>query len=273
MADPSTRPSPHILEAIRLTRKFGKLTAVDAVSLSVPAGEIFGLLGRNGAGKTTLIKIFTTLLSPTSGAATVAGFDVVRQAANVRRVFGYVPQALSADGELTGYENLSIFATLYDIPHAERDVRIREVLEFMGLGEHANRLVSTYSGGMIRRLEIGQSMLHRPKILFLDEPTLGLDPIAREAVWGHIKRLRADYGTTIFLTTHYMDEAEVLCDRVAILREGELQVVGTLDELKRAMGETAATLSEIFAHFTGAIEESAAYHETAVLRRTAKKLR
>jgi ABC-2 type transport system ATP-binding protein len=263
-----------ILAANMLTRRFGELTAVDALSLSVEAGEIFGLLGRNGAGKTTLIRMLTTLLRPTSGSATVAGYDVVRQAAEVRRAIGYVPQALSADGELTGYENLWIFAKLYDIPRVEREARIRDGLAFMGLTEAANKLVNTYSGGMIRRLEIAQSMLHRPKVLFLDEPTIGLDPVAREAVWRHIESLRADYDTTIFLTTHYMDEAEHLCGRVAILRQGKAVAIGTLNELKAAIGGEDVTLDDVFVHYTGdALEGGGEYRETATIRRAVKRLR
>jgi ABC-2 type transport system ATP-binding protein len=164
---------------------------VDALTVSVAAGEVFGLLGPNGAGKSTVIKMLTTLLPPTSGTASVAGFDIVRESGEVRRVIGYVPQLLSADGSLTGYENLLIFAKLYDIPRAERETRVRDALAFMGLTDAVNKLVQTYSGGMIRRLEIAQSMLHRPQVLFLDEPTVGLDPLARETVWNHLEELRA----------------------------------------------------------------------------------
>ncbi|MHB8744861.1 MAG: ATP-binding cassette domain-containing protein [Sulfuricaulis sp.] len=262
-----------ILVANTLTRRFGELTAVDALSLSVETGEIFGLLGRNGAGKTTLIRMLTTLLQPTSGSATVASADIIHQAAEVRRLIGYVPQALSADGELTGYENLLIFAKLYDIPRLERAERIRDGLAFMGLTDAAGRLVKTYSGGMIRRLEIAQSMLHRPKVLFLDEPTIGLDPVAREAVWKHIERLREDYDTTIFLTTHYMEEAEHLCNRVAVMRQGKIMAIGTLDELKQAIGGNGATLDEVFSHYTGdSVESDDGYLETASMRRTVKRL-
>jgi ABC-2 type transport system ATP-binding protein len=262
-----------IIATERLTRRFGEITAVDALTLSVEAGESYGLLGRNGAGKTTLIKMLTTLLRPTSGRATVAGYDILRRAAEVRRAIGYVPQALSADGELTGYENLSIFARLYDIPRAERSARIRDALHFMDLEEAADRLVSTYSGGMIRRLEIAQSVLHRPQVLFLDEPTVGLDPVAREAVWEHIERLRADYDTTLLLTTHYMDEAEHLCSRVAILREGKAMAVGSPGELKASLSD-GATLQDVFVRYTGgALEGGGAYVETAAVRRTAKRLR
>jgi ABC-2 type transport system ATP-binding protein len=169
-----------VLETRDLTRRFGDLVAVDAINLQVEHAQTFGLLGSNGAGKTTAIKMLTTLLPPSSGTATVAGFDIRREAPKVRRVIGYVPQMLSADGSLTGYENLLIFAKLYDIPRREREGRIRDALAFMGLQDARGRLVREYSGGMIRRLEMAQSMLHRPPVLFLDEPTIGLDPIARE---------------------------------------------------------------------------------------------
>ena len=259
-----------ILVTTELTRRFGDTVAVDGFTLSVEAGEVFGLLGRNGAGKTTLIKMLTTLLPPTSGTASVAGYDVVRQAAQVRRAIGYVPQLLSADSELTGYENLSIFARLYDIPRAERAARIRDGLTFMGLTDAADRLVSTYSGGMIRRLEIAQSMLHRPPVLFLDEPTVGLDPVARETVWERIDRLRADFGATIILTTHYMDEAERLCSRLGIMRQGRLQATGTPADLMAGMG--GATLDDVFAYYTGGAAETPEYRETVSARRTTQRL-
>lgn len=264
----------NILAMQSLTRRFGDILAVDRATLAVPAGEIFGLLGRNAAGKSTLIKMLTTLLPPTAGSATVAGFDIVRQAARVRRVIGYVPQALSADGELTGYENLDVFARLYDIPRSLRRTRIHEGLTFMDLNEAADRLVSTYSGGMIRRLEIAQSMLHRPQLLFLDEPTVGLDPVARETVWRHIQQLRTNYGMTIFLTTHYMDEAERLCGRVAIMRRGAIVVEGTLGELHADMarqGHPEATLEDVFSRYDH-LETDGAYRETSDTRRIAKRL-
>src|SRR5262245_49665906 len=196
-----------ILETFQLTRTFGALTAVNAVTISVNAGEVFGLLGPNGAGKTTLIKMLATLLPPTQGRASVAGFDIAHQSSQVRRNIGYVPQMLSADGNLTGYENLLIFAKLFDLPRHEREPRVRAALALVGLAEAADKLARTYSGGMIRRLEIAQSMLHHPRVLFLDEPTIGLDPIARKTVWAHIQQLRDEFGTTILLTTHYMEEA------------------------------------------------------------------
>jgi ABC-2 type transport system ATP-binding protein len=260
-----------ILETEALTRRFGLLTAVDALTISVEAGEVFGLLGPNGAGKTTAIKMLTTLLPPTSGKATVAGFDITRQAAKVRRMIGYVPQALSVDGSLTGYENLLIFAKLYDIPRNERQARLRDALAFMGLSDAADKLVREYSGGMIRRLEIAQSTLHRPPVLFLDEPTVGLDPLARKAVWEHVERLRNDYGTTIVLTTHYMEEADSLCNRVAIMHLGKVAVIGAPEELKRSMA--GGTLDDVFVHYAGdALESGGSYRETASERRMAKRL-
>ncbi|HXG36467.1 MAG TPA: ATP-binding cassette domain-containing protein [Dehalococcoidia bacterium] len=262
------------METYDLTRRFGNLTAVNGVSVAVERGETFGLLGPNGAGKTTLIKLLTTLLPPSSGTAQVAGFDVVRQAPQVRRILGYVPQMLSADGALTGYENLMIFAKLYDIPAREREQRVRDSLRFMGLEDSADRLARHYSGGMIRRLEIAQAMLHRPQVLYLDEPTVGLDPLARAAVWEHIQRLRQDYGTTIILTTHYMEEADSLCGRVAIMHLGTVAVVGEPRELKASIGHGDATLDDVFAHYTGGeLESGGSYRETSRTRRIVRRLR
>lgn len=261
------------LETQELTRRFGKLTAVDRLTISVSRGEVFGLLGPNGAGKTTVIKMLTTLLAPTSGTAWVAGHEIVREAAAVRADIGYVPQLLSADGTLTGYENLLIFAKLYDIPSREREDRVWEALAQTGLEDAAGRLVRTYSGGMIRRLEIAQSMMHRPAVLFLDEPTVGLDPVARKSVWDQIERLRETYGTTIFLTTHYMEEAEHLCPRVAIMHLGKVVSLGSPDELKAAIGGNGRTLEDVFAYYTGAaLESGGSYRETSRTRRTARRL-
>ena len=276
---PYFAPSPAAVTAVpalrvqALTRRFGTHTVVDSLDLMVQEGEVFGLLGRNGAGKSTLIKMLTTLLPPSSGQASVEGFDIVTQATRVRAAIGYVPQALSADGELTGYENLLVFARLYDIPHAERPRRIAEALAFMDLQEAAQQLVATYSGGMIRRLEIAQSMLHRPRLLFLDEPTVGLDPVARDTVWAHIRQLRTDFETTIFMTTHYMDEALALCSRFGILRAGRLIACGSLDELRASSGKAAATLDELFTFYTGeAAEVAGAYNETSGARRIGQRL-
>jgi ABC-2 type transport system ATP-binding protein len=262
-----------ILETTALSRRFNGHTAVDALTISVEAGEVFGLLGPNGAGKTTTIKMLTTLLPPTSGTATVAGFDIVHQARKVRRVIGYVPQLVSADGALTGYENLLIFAKLYDLPRAERASRICEALALTGLTEAADRLVREYSGGMIRRLEIAQSMLHRPQVLFLDEPTVGLDPVARRAVWEHIERLRLEYGTTILVTTHLMEEADHLCHRVAIMHQGRVVAMDTPEALKGALGGSETTLDDVFVHYAGGtVDSRGGYREVSRTRRTAQRL-
>ena len=262
-----------ILEVDQLTRSFKTLVAVNKLTLSIDAGEIFGLLGPTGAGKTTAIKMLTTLLPPTSGHARIDGFDISRQASQVRRVIGYVPQLLSADGTLTGYENLLIFAKLYDIPHKERRQRIDSSLEFMGLSDSANKMVREYSGGMIRRLEIAQSMLHRPQMLFLDEPTVGLDPAARRAVWNHLLELRQQFGTTIFLTTHLMEEADDLCSRVAIMHLGNVAAIGSPDELKKSIKGTNVTLDDVFIYYSGnKLETGGSYRETSRARRTARRL-
>ena len=256
-----------------LTRRFRALTAVDSLTISVESGGVFGLLGPNGAGKTTAIKMLTTLLPPTCGTATVAGADIVRQPVAVRRAIGYVPQMLSADGTLTGYENLLVFAKLYGVPRGERKERVRGALVFMGLHEAEGKLVRQYSGGMIRRLEIAEAMLHEPRVLFLDEPTVGLDPVARQAVWEHIVRFRADRGTTILLTTHYMEEADSLCERVAIMHRGRVVASGSPTELKESIGGNGATLDEVFAHYTGDVLESGGtYRDTRRMRRTARRL-
>ena len=262
-----------ILETKALTRCFGGHTAVDALTIALEAGEGFGLLGPNGAGKTTTIKMLTTLLPPTSGTASVAGFDIVQQPRDVRRVIGYVPQLVSADGSLTGYENLLIFAKLYDLPRAERQSRIRNALVLMGLAEAADRMVQEYSGGMIRRLEIAQSMLHRPRVLFLDEPTIGLDPVARRAVWEHIEQLRREHGTTILMTTHLMEEADHLCHRVAIMHLGRVAAIGTPAALKASLGGSETTLDDVFVHYAGgAVDSGGGYREVSRTRRTAQRL-
>jgi ABC-2 type transport system ATP-binding protein len=262
-----------VLETTALTRKFGKLTAVDALSIAIEQGEVFGLLGPNGAGKTTVIKMLTTLLPPTSGKAYVGGLDIVDDASSVRRLIGYVPQALSVDGSLTGYENLLIFAKLYDIPPRQRQSRLREALKLVGLTDAADKLVRQYSGGMIRRLEIAQSTLHRPRLLYLDEPTVGLDPLARQAVWQHIQQLRIDYGTTIFLTTHDMEEADHLCSRIAIMHMGKVVITDAPDRLKASIGKPDATLGDVFIHYAGdSLESGSSYRETSRGRRTARRL-
>ncbi len=263
-----------IIETRDLTRRFSELLAVNRLSLAIGEGEIFGLLGPNGAGKTTTIKMLTTLLPPTSGQAMVAGFDIRHQAARVRKVIGYVPQLISADSTLTGYENLMIFAKLYDVPRQERENRVRQALHYMGLEEAADKLVRHYSGGMIRRLEIAQSMLHHPRVLFLDEPTIGLDPAARRTVWEHIINLRQQFGTTIFLTTHLMDEADELCGRVAIMHLGEIAALGSPEELKAAVGQgEEVTLDDVFIHYTGnELDNGGNFRDVSRTRRVARRL-
>src|SRR5258708_10500347 len=262
---------PPILETEALTRKFGSLTAVDALNISVEPGEVFGLLGPNGAGKSTAIKMLTTLLPPTSGNARVAGYDLRSQAPSIRRMIGYVPQMLSADGSLTGYENLLIFAKLYDLPRKAREEQVREALDFMGLSEVGSNLVHTYSGGMIRRLEIAQSMLHRPRVLFLDEPTVGLDPSARRAVWEHVREMCSEYGMTIVLTTHLMEEADNLCNRVAIMHLGEVTGTGTPQALKESISGDNVTLDDVFIHYAGGdLESGGTFREASRARRVAK---
>jgi ABC-2 type transport system ATP-binding protein len=262
-----------ILETHELTRRFGQYTAVDRLTLSIQSGEVFGLLGPNGAGKTTTLKMLTTLLPPTSGSARVAGLDIVRQAGEVRRIIGYVPQLVSADGTLTGYENLLIFAKLYDLPRRDREQRVHNALAFMGLVDMANKLVREYSGGMIRRLEIAQASLHTPRVLFLDEPTVGLDPVARQAVWERIEQLRSISGTTILLTTHNMDEAESVCGRLGIMHLGKIVALGTPSELKSSIGADGATLDDVFAYYSGAeLGSGGTYRDTLRARRTARQL-
>ena len=263
------------IETRDLRREFGSVTAVDALTLEVRPGEVFGLLGPNGAGKTTTIKMLITLLPPTSGSATVAGHDIAHEARSVRRSIGYVPQLLSSDGALSARENLDISGHLYHIPGPERRERIEEALRFMGLTDVGDNLVRTYSGGMVRRLEIAQAMLHAPPVLFLDEPTVGLDPTARRAVWEHVRKLREREGTTILLTTHYMDEAAELCERVGIMHLGRLVALGTPESLAAEVGP-GASLDDVFTHFTGSdLDDASAggtYRDVARTRRTARRL-
>jgi len=237
----------------QLTRKFSELTAVDQVTLSINTGEIFGIIGPNGAGKSTLIRMLATLLPPTSGTATIAGCDIVKQPAEVRRHIGYVPQLLSADGSLTGYENMLLSARLYGVPQHERKERIERALVRMGLADAARHLASHYSGGMLRRLEIAQSLLHRPAVLILDEPTVGLDPGARETVWDRVIELRDRFHRTMIVTSHLMDEINEFCDRIALIDRGRTAAVGTPAELKAKVGPDA-TLNDVFIQLVAANE-------------------
>ena len=262
-----------VVQTSSLTRKFGNFTAVDQVTLAINRGEIFGLIGPNGSGKSTLIKMLTTLLPPSSGSATVAGYDIISRPAEVRRHIGYVPQLLSADGSLTGYENMLLSARLYGIPRSERTGRITRALARMGLSESAHHLAGHYSGGMIRRLEIAQSLLHRPTVLFLDEPTVGLDPGARETVWEHVLDLRDRFHRTMIVTSHHLDEINEFCDRIALIDRGRIAAVGTPSELKARVGPDA-TLDDVFIDLvaaTGESETEGSYGEVRRARRAALK--
>jgi ABC-2 type transport system ATP-binding protein len=221
-----------------LTKRFGSFTAVDHVGFEVNRGEVFGLLGPNGAGKTTIVRMLTTLLPPTEGAATVAGEDVVRHPRRVRQRIGVIPQALTSDLDLTGWENIDIYGEFYGVPRRQRHERAHRLLEMVGLKERAKDLVATYSGGMRRRLEIARGLIHSPEVLFLDEPTIGLDPQSRRAVWDLLTELRKESEITVSLTTHYMDEAEQLCDRIAIVDGGKIIALNTPVGLK-AMADGA----------------------------------
>ena len=220
------------IEVNALTKRFGDFVAVDHVNFTVKQGELFGLLGPNGAGKTTLIRMLTTLTPPTEGSAKVAGHDVRKDANGVRNAIGVIPQALTSDPELTAEENLEIHAKLYGIPANERKALSRDLLEAVDLSRFSKALVGTFSGGMRRRLEIARGLVHSPKILFLDEPTTGLDPVSRTNVWEMIEKLQGQSGLTILLTTHYMDEADKLCQRIAIVDHGKLVALDTPTRLK-----------------------------------------
>ncbi len=213
----------------------GKVRALDGVNLKVNAGDVFALLGPNGSGKTTLMRILTTQFKPTSGEASVFGFDVTSKDAQVRKVISYVPQEMSVWTDISGFENLLIYAKIYGLPSGDRNKVIRDALKGMGLDMVADNLVKTYSGGMIRRLEMACAMLIRPKILFLDEPTLGLDPTARKAVWEKLTSFKKEYDTTVFFNTHYMDEADLYSDEIAIIDRGRMVKYGTADELKHSI--------------------------------------
>ncbi len=219
-----------------MTKTYGELVAVDGLNMTVKQGEIFGLLGPNGAGKTTIISMLSTMLKPTNGTAKVNGFDIISEAASVRKSIGIVFQEPSVDDELTGLENLQLHAMWYGVPRNVRKNRISEVLAIIGLEDRKKDLVKTYSGGMRRRLELGRGLVHHPRVLFLDEPTLGLDPQTRDMIWQYIADLAKRESITVVLTTHYMEEAERLCDRIAILDGGKIIVLDTIDALERSIG-------------------------------------
>ena len=272
--DPAADPVSAVL-CSALTYQFGTHTAVDHIDLRIEPGETFGLLGPNGAGKTTTIRMLTTLLKPRSGTVTVFGTDAAAHPMRVRRIIGYVPQLLSADATLTGWENVQLFARLFDVPRSIRSQRVDTALAAMGLTEPSRRLVSTYSGGMIRRLELAQALVNAPRLLVLDEPTVGLDPIARTDVWEYVTRLRDDYDMTVLMTTHYMEEADLHCDRVALMHRGTIRATGTPADLKAGLGD-GATLDEVFRHYSGDTLNAGAakggLRDVRQSRRTARRL-
>ncbi|MEM2971652.1 MAG: ATP-binding cassette domain-containing protein [Candidatus Bathyarchaeia archaeon] len=236
--------SENVIVAERLTKVFNKsLVAVDHVDFSVQDGEIFGFLGPNGAGKTTTINMLITLLKPTEGKASVLGYDIVKQAREVRKVIGVVPQEYTADEDLTGIENIILCADLYGISREIAKKRAAELLELVELTAFKDKKVETYSGGMRRRLELACGLINRPKVLFLDEPTLGLDVQTRAATWDYIRRLKKEFGMTLFMTTHYLEEADALCDRIAIIDHGKIVVMGSPAELKNNLGGDIITIS------------------------------
>ena len=231
-----------IIKTNNLTKKYNNLIAVDKVTFSVKKGEIFGFLGPNGAGKTTTIKMLTTLLNPSRGSAKITDFDIIENRDKVRQNIGVVFQEPALDTELTGNENLDYHARMYAINRNKRKDRINTVLKLVDLEDKKDVLVKNYSGGMKRRLEIARGLMHYPNVLFLDEPTLGLDAQTRRAIWKYVKKMNKEEGTTIFLTTHYMDEADFLCDRVGIIDHGKILVIDDIDNLKNSIGKDVITL-------------------------------
>ncbi len=239
-----TSKSAMVIRTENLTKKYGKITAVEELNLSIEEGEIFGLLGPNGAGKTTLISMLCTILKPTSGRAWVNGFDIVKESAKVRKSIGIVFQQPSVDDLLTGRENLAMHNLLFGVPRELRKQRIDEVLSLVNLEKRADDLVNTYSGGMRRRLELARGIMHHPKILFLDEPTLGLDPQTREHIWEYIQNLAEKECMTVMLTTHYMEEADQLCDRVAIIDYGKIVALDSPQTLKNQIARDVVKLKQ-----------------------------
>ena len=249
MTAPAT--SSVAIDVRAIVKTFGDFTAVKGVSFQVHHGEVFGLLGPNGAGKSTLIRIMTTLMPPTSGTAVINGFDVTKQADSVRRSIGVIPQAMTTDLELSVEENLLIFAKLYGVPRDTRTRLISELLEAVELTEWRDKQVRQLSGGMRRRVEIARGLVHEPRVFFLDEPTTGLDPVSRTNVWDMIRRIKQERDLTVLITTHYMDEADKLCDRIAIVDHGELVALDSPAGLKASIPGNNPTLDEVFVHYTG----------------------
>ena len=242
---------PLAIDCRNLMYRYGQFTAVDDVTLQVRTGETMGLLGPNGAGKTTMVRMLTTLTPIQQGELRIFGMDARHETVDIRSNIGYVPQQLSIEPTLPGRRNVEWFARLYGVARAERPERVDEALEALELHDVADRLAATYSGGMVRRLEVAQALVNRPSLLVLDEPTVGLDPIARDGVWTQVQKMQALFGMTVLLTTHYMEEADALCDRVALMHRGELRAVGTPTKLKAEVSKVSkhATLEDVFRHY------------------------
>ncbi|TPW96838.1 ATP-binding cassette domain-containing protein [Mycolicibacterium fortuitum] len=264
-----------------MTHRYGTFTAVDDLTLQVRRGETMGLLGPNGAGKTTAVRVLTTLTPVQEGRVRIFGLDADRHTMDIRHNIGYVPQQLSIEPALTGRQNVELFARLYDIPRTERADRVDHALESMQLLDVADAVAGTYSGGMVRRLELAQALVNRPLLLILDEPTVGLDPIARDSVWTQVGAMQAEFGMTVLLTTHYMGEADALCDRVALMHHGRLRALGTPAELKAkvapAEASDGASLEDVFRHYAGSDltddgQQAGGIREVRAARRTARRV-
>jgi ABC-2 type transport system ATP-binding protein len=261
------------IDCRHLTHRYGDFTAVDDLNLEVRAGETVGLLGPNGAGKTTVVRVLTTLTPVQDGEVRIFGFDSRRDTLDIRQNIGYVPQQLSIESALTGRQNVELFARLYDVPRRQRRNRVDEALDAMQLLDVSDNLAGTYSGGMVRRLELAQALVNRPSLLILDEPTVGLDPIARDGVWAQVVRMQDEFGMTVLLTTHYMEEADALCDRVALMHHGVLQTVGTPRDLKLTVSPTAS-LEDVFRHYAGSdLTEDAAKQNLREIRSSRRAAR
>ncbi|MBU3906705.1 MAG: ATP-binding cassette domain-containing protein [Nanoarchaeota archaeon] len=252
-----------IITLSQLTKKFGEFTAVDSISFEVKEGEIFGFLGPNGAGKTTTLSMLSTLLEPSSGEAVVNGFNIITEKDKVRKSIGMVFQDPTLDDELTAYENMDFHGRLYDVSYEIRKKKIAELLNLVGLEDKKDNLVKTFSGGMKRRLEIARGLLHEPKVLFLDEPTLGLDPQTRNKLWEYIDELNSRTGLTIIVTTHYMDEADRLCDRIAIIDHGKIKVLDTPKNLKNKIGGDVISIESSKAGEIGKLLEKCKWYKSS----------
>lgn len=264
--------TPMAIDCRHLTYRYGQFTAVDDLTLQVRPGETMGLLGPNGAGKTTLVRMLTTLAPLQQGELHIFGMSARDHTTDIRHNLGYVPQQLSIEPALTGRQNVEWFARLYGVPHAIRSERVDQALDAMQLLDAADRPAATYSGGMVRRLEVAQALVNRPTLLVLDEPTVGLDPIARDGVWTQVRDMQARFGMTVLLTTHYMEEADALCDRVALMHRGVLRVVGTPAELKSTVSPDA-TLEDVFRHYAASDLDDPSSQDLREIRSARKVVR